>query len=72
MVVLPMLLAVAVPLTPTYAENRIDGQRPDAPDLAAYGPHAIGVRTLQMVNRDQVDILKIDPKAAKPDALPRL
>jgi len=71
MVFLPMLLAVAVHLTPTYAENRIDGQRPDAPELAAYGPHAIGVRTLQMVNRDQVDILKIDPKAAKPETLPR-
>ncbi len=53
------------------AENRIDTQRPDAPDLAAYGDHAVGVRTLDMVNPDQIDILKIDPAAAKPDPLPR-
>ena len=30
---------------------------PDAPELAARGGHTIGVRTLQLVNKDQVDIL---------------
>ena len=29
-------------------ENRIDLVRPDAPELAAFGPHAIGVRTLDL------------------------
>lgn len=53
------------------AENRIDGQRPDAPELAAYGEYAIGVRTLDIINPDQVDILKIDPKVEKPKILPR-
>lgn len=52
------------------AENRIDGQRPDAPALAAYGDHAVGVRTLEMVNPGQVNILAIDPAADKPDPLP--
>ncbi|MEM7299894.1 MAG: dienelactone hydrolase [Pseudomonadota bacterium] len=52
------------------AENRIDTQRPDAPELAAYGKHSVGVRTVEMVNPNQIDILKIDPKAAKPDTLP--
>lgn len=53
------------------AENRIDGQRPDAPELAAYGSLAIGVRTVEVVNPNQIDILKIDPKAPKPEELPR-
>ncbi len=53
------------------AENRIDRQRPDAPELAAYGTFAIGVRTLEIINLNQVDILKIDPKVEKPTSLPR-
>lgn len=32
--------------------------RPDAPELAARGQYAVGVRTLKVVNRDQLDILK--------------
>jgi predicted dienelactone hydrolase len=31
---------------------------PDAPELAARGNYAVGVQTLQFVNKDQVDILK--------------
>jgi predicted dienelactone hydrolase len=54
-----------------YAENRIDTQRPDAPELAAYGSSAIGVRTLELLNVDQLDIAKIDPKKPRPEALPR-
>ncbi len=42
-------------------ENRIDTIRPDAPELAAFGPHAIGVRTIDLVNKDQVDILNVEP-----------
>ncbi|MFD1744400.1 alpha/beta hydrolase family protein [Rhizobium helianthi] len=43
------------------AENRIDQIRPDAPELAAFGAHAIGVRTLKLVNPDQIDIKKVEP-----------
>ncbi len=39
-------------------DNRIDQVRPDAPELAAYGKLAIGVRTVQLVNPRQLDILK--------------
>lgn len=39
------------------AENRIDGMRPDAPELAQFGPHAVGVQTLQFQNPGQNDIL---------------
>ncbi|TQV81998.1 alpha/beta hydrolase family protein [Denitrobaculum tricleocarpae] len=39
--------------------NRIDQLRPDAPALAAHGPHAIGVRTLEVSNPNQIDILRV-------------
>jgi predicted dienelactone hydrolase len=41
-------------------ENRIDLVRPDAPELAPYGNHAIGVRTIDLVNKDQIDVAKIE------------
>lgn len=34
--------------------------RPDAPELANRGVQAVGVRTLDVVNRDQLDVLAID------------
>lgn len=46
-----------------HTQNRIDGQRPDAPELAAYGPHEIGVRQIELVNQGQINILAIDPAA---------
>jgi predicted dienelactone hydrolase len=39
------------------AENRIDTIRPDAPELAAYGPHTVGVRTYTLTNPGQIDIV---------------
>ncbi|NUH64515.1 dienelactone hydrolase [Sulfitobacter sp. S0837] len=53
------------------AENRIDTQLPNAPELAAYGDYAVGVRSLDMTNPDQIDILAIDPAADKPAEMPR-
>ena len=38
-------------------QNRIDITRPDAPDLAAFGTHAVGVTTKVMVHKGQVDVL---------------
>lgn len=59
-------------LAPTaFAENRIDSQRHDAPELSAYGEHKVGVRTLDLVNPGQIDILAIDPAAEKPAEWPR-
>jgi hypothetical protein len=43
----------------------------DAPELSAYGDYKIGVRTLEMVNPNQIDILAIDPAAEKPAEWPR-
>ncbi|MCB1450076.1 MAG: dienelactone hydrolase [Nitratireductor sp.] len=38
-------------------ENRIDGMRPDAPELAPFGPLAIGVTTVELTNPDQIDVV---------------
>ena len=56
--------------TGSYAENRIDTQRSDAPALSAYGEYAIGVRKLEVVNPKQIDILALDATKAKPNPLP--
>ena len=45
------------PLTP----NRIDLIRPDAPELAQRGPHAIGVQTLEFVHKAQVNVALSQP-----------
>jgi predicted dienelactone hydrolase len=34
----------------------------DAPELAAYGPHAVGTRTLVLVQHEQIDPRRLDPK----------
>jgi predicted dienelactone hydrolase len=41
------------------AENRIDQQRPDAPDLAAPGTYTVGVQTRVFTNPGQIDILNV-------------
>ncbi|WP_341368814.1 alpha/beta fold hydrolase [Yoonia sp. BS5-3] len=43
--------------TAAFAENRIDIVRPDAPALAAYGDHKIGVTSMIFTNPDQIDVV---------------
>lgn len=52
------------------AENRIDTQRPDAPELAAYGNFEVGTRPVTMTNPDQLNVLALDPAVEAPDPLP--
>lgn len=52
----------------SVAANRIDTQRPDAPELAAYGKYAIGVRTLNVTHSKQIDIVNYDPN--EPENIP--
>lgn len=57
LVILALVLSVVLPsLALAQTDNRIDLIRPDAPELAAHGPFAIGVRTLELVHEDQLDI----------------
>jgi len=39
-------------------QNRIDVVTPMAPELAHYGPYDIGVRTLEVTDRNRIDVLK--------------
>ncbi|MGY0563227.1 MAG: alpha/beta hydrolase family protein, partial [Paraglaciecola chathamensis] len=55
----------------SIAENRIDTQRPDVPELAAYGTHSIGVRQLEVTNPNQIEMLKLDSTKPEPATLPR-
>lgn len=52
-------IAVALALaTPAFAqENPIDRIRPDAPELAPYGEHTVGVRTMTFTRPDVIDVV---------------
>ena len=39
---------------------------PDAPELAARGPFSVGVRTVKVVNPDQLNVLAVTPDAPNP------
>ena len=52
---------VLAPSALVAQNNRIDVIAPNAPELAAYGDQAIGVRTLTAVDRNRVDILHTQP-----------
>jgi len=63
-------VVITAAATPLIAQNRIDGQSPDAPALAAYGALPVGVQQFQFVNKDQVNILAMPNSLPKPDPLP--
>lgn len=56
-----VLLVAGLAASSALAENRIDQVRPDAPQLAPYGDHAIGVRTLKLIHPGQLDIENYKP-----------
>ena len=67
----PAAAAVASLLAPiASAETRIDVTRPDAPELAAYGPLPVGVRTVELVDEGRPDILAVDAEAPAPGEVP--
>ena len=44
--------------------NRIDVVRGDAPELAYFGQYDIGVNTLEMIDRDRVDVVNTQRDSA--------
>ncbi|CTQ48298.1 alpha/beta hydrolase family protein [Jannaschia donghaensis] len=52
-----LIAAAALAAAPALAENPIDGIRPDAPDLAPYGEHTIGVRTMTFTDPGRIDVI---------------
>ena len=57
MKILQLMMLMTVSTLASGQPNRIDVVLPDAPELAGFGPHAIGVRTLSVSEPDRVDIL---------------
>ena len=53
------ILSAQQPVSPTPGEigNRIDIVTPAAPELAAFGPHDIGVRTITITDKNRPDVL---------------
>ncbi|HTX04470.1 MAG TPA: hypothetical protein VMD06_01495 [Steroidobacteraceae bacterium] len=59
--VLAFAVLAAVGVAAFAAERPPSTFGPDAPALAALGPHAVGVETLTLVERAQADVLAYDP-----------
>ena len=59
----PMLVT---PPLDALDRNRIDAVRADAPELAAFGPLEVGVRTLTLVDRDRLDVVAARPGEPTP------
>lgn len=49
-----------------HAQEYFGDARPDAPELAARGPAKVGVRTLAIEHRDQLDVLRVNEQAPNP------
>lgn len=54
-----VLTLVCTTVAISAQHNRIDTVTPSAPELAAYGATAIGVRTIQVIDKNRPDILNI-------------
>ena len=59
--VLGRALAIIMFAAAASPQNRVDTVTPVAPELASYGPLAIGVRTIQVTDRNRPDILNTKP-----------
>src|SRR5687768_2175767 len=52
-----VVLAIFATVNVVAQQNRVDTVTPSAPELAAYGPHTIGVRTIPVTDKNRPDIL---------------
>lgn len=66
-----LMLAASLWCETVYAQNHIDIIRPDAPALAAYGSYKLGVRTVDLNHKGQIDIVNIDTNKTSPEDWPR-
>mgnify|MGYP000214784862 CR=1 FL=1 len=66
----PALVFASTKYEEPMSQNRIDVQRPDAPELSAYGEYEVGTRPMHVYNSDQVDVLALDPAVEAPETLP--
>lgn len=63
-----IVLIIFLSLTASAAENDflIGDPMPDAPDLSLRGEYEVGVRTLEIVNKEQIDILNFTEDTKNP------
>jgi predicted dienelactone hydrolase len=66
-------LSILLWLLPPFAtaDNRIDAQLPLAAELASYGDYNVGVRTISVINPNEVDVLQLNNADPEPTPLPR-
>ena len=57
----PLFVFCLLCIGPAQAGNAPQGLYIDAPELAAPGPYAVGVQSLTMIERDQLDLGGFDP-----------
>ncbi|MCJ8299048.1 MAG: dienelactone hydrolase [Pseudomonadales bacterium] len=57
---------IGVVASSTLFANPIDQVRPDAPELAKFGKYSIGVQTVSLSNKNQLDVLSIDKGRKSP------
>ena len=50
----------------TLLANPIDQVRPDAPELAKFGPYSIGVQSVSVTHKNQLDVLSITEQNTAP------
>ena len=61
-----IIIILSLGSTALAQDNRIDGLRPDAPELAPRGEYGVGVRTLELVNPGQIDMVNFAPGSDDP------
>ena len=69
-ILLGFIFCLSILNAQTNDEFIVGDALPDAPELSARGPYKIGVQTLDLVNKGQIDVLKskdgIDPLYDRP------
>lgn len=61
-----LTLLVLVSVATAQTEFVFGDPLPDAPELAARGPHKVGVRTVEVVNEDELNVLAVTPENPNP------
>ncbi|MCP5380779.1 MAG: dienelactone hydrolase [Kordiimonadaceae bacterium] len=54
------MLGIMTTINSNARDNSVDGLWPDAPDLASPGHYKIGVRTLYLSHKNQIDVINIE------------
>jgi len=60
------IVSLVLTFTASAQHNSITGMRPDAPELAVQGSYKIGVRTVQLSHKNQIDAVSVKTDQALP------